>query len=121
MCLGWAGPVGSTGRWNTGFGRLGTGDDQSPLGEVGHRPLRARRLAEGVVWFDFSELCGSPRSQNDYLELADRCHTVLLSDVPQMGPAQHSEARRFTWLVDFFYDLRRKFAISSAVLSPIPL
>jgi len=108
-------PLESTRRLNAVFDQLATGDDQSPLVELGHRPLRARRLAEGVVWFDFSELCGSPRSQNDYLELADRCHTVLLSDVPQMGPAQHSEARRFTWLVDVLYDLRVKLVISAAV------
>jgi cell division protein ZapE len=76
--------------------------------EVGHRPLAARRRVDGIVWFDFSELCGAPRSQNDYLELADRFHTLLLSDVPEMGPAQHSEARRFTWLVDVLYDLRVK-------------
>jgi cell division protein ZapE len=83
--------------------------------EVGHRHLAARRRVNGIVWFDFSELCGSARSQNDYLELADRFHTLLLSDVPEMGPAQHSEARRFTWLVDVLYDLRVKLMISAAV------
>jgi cell division protein ZapE len=39
-----------------------------------------------VVWFDFRELCGGPRSQNDYLELATQFHTMLLSGVPQMSP-----------------------------------
>ena len=89
--------------------------DESTSLEVGHRLLAARRRVNGIVWFDFSELCGSPRSQNDYLELADRFHTLLLSNVPEMGPAQHSEARRFTWLVDVLYDLRVKLMISAAV------
>ena len=43
------------------------------------REIRARRKAGGVVWFDFRTLCGGPRSQNDYLEIATQFHTVLLS------------------------------------------
>ena len=75
---------------------------------------RARRTAGGVVWFDFKTLCGGPRSQNDYLEIAPQFHTVLLSDVPQMPPRLASEARRFTWLVDVLYDRRVKLIMSAA-------
>jgi cell division protein ZapE len=82
---------------------------------IEHRELRARRRAGGVVWFDFKALCGGPRSQNDYLELATQFHTVLLSDVPQMSPRLASEARRFTWLVDVLYDRRVKLILSAAV------
>ena len=60
-------------------------------------------------------MCGGPRSQNDYLELATQFHTVLLSDVPQMPPRLASEARRFTWLVDVLYDRRVKLIVSAAV------
>jgi len=102
-------------RENTPESLLTTQGDESTSLEVGHRHLAARRRVDGLVWFEFSELCGSPRSQNDYLELADRFHTLLLSNVPEMGPAQHSEARRFTWLVDVLYDLRVKLMISAAV------
>ena len=56
------------------------------------RSARGAR-AGGVVWFDFETLCGGPRSQNDYLEIATQFHTVLLSDVPQMPP-RHGLARR---------------------------
>ncbi|MFX4531978.1 AFG1/ZapE family ATPase, partial [Acinetobacter baumannii] len=75
-----------------------------PSLHIEHRVLKARRRAGGVVWFDFATLCGGPRSQNDYLELASRFHTVLLSDVPLMPVRLASEARRFTWLVDVLYD-----------------
>ena len=67
------------------------------------------------MWFDFKVLCGGPRSQNDYLELASRFHTVLLSGVPQMAPRNASEARRFTWLVDVLYDRRVKLILSAEV------
>jgi cell division protein ZapE len=77
--------------------------------------VRAVRRAGGVVWFDFRTLCGGPRSQNDYLELASRFHTVLLSNVPHMPARMASEARRFTWLVDVLYDRHVKLILSAEV------
>ena len=97
------------------FERVTEAKDESPLLRIEHRELRARRRAGGVVWFDFKQLCGGPRSQNDYLELATQFHTLLLSGVPQMSPRLASEARRFTWLVDVLYDRRVKLIVSAEV------
>jgi cell division protein ZapE len=100
---------------NEAFERLAEAKDESPILKIEHREIRARRRAGGVVWFDFRELCGGPRSQNDYLELATQFHTLLLSNVPEMSPRLASEARRFTWLVDVLYDRRVKLILSAAV------
>jgi cell division protein ZapE len=97
------------------FERLAEARDEDPVLHIEQRELQARRRAGGVVWFDFRTLCGGPRSQNDYLELAQQFHTVLLSDVPQMPPRLASEARRFTLLVDVLYDRRVKLIMSAAV------
>jgi cell division protein ZapE len=97
------------------FESLREARDEPPVLNIEHREIRAVRRAGGVVWFDFRTLCGGPRSQNDYLELASRFHTVLLSNVPQMPPRLASEARRFTWLVDVLYDRRVKLILSTAV------
>jgi cell division protein ZapE len=97
------------------FVQLAEARDEEPVMQIEHRSLRALRRAGGVVWFDFRTLCGGPRSQNDYLELAARFHTVLLSNVPQMAPRLASEARRFTWLVDVLYDRRVKLFLSAEV------
>ena len=90
-------------------------DDDDPVLHIEAREIRARRKAGGVVWFDFKTLCGGPRSQNDYLEIATQFHTVFLSDVPHMPVRMASEARRFTWLVDVLYDRRVKLIMSAAV------
>jgi cell division protein ZapE len=97
------------------FDQLAEARDEEPVMRIEHRELRALRRAGGVVWFDFKMLCGGPRSQNDYLEIASRFHTVLLSNVPQMAPRLASEARRFTWLVDVLYDRRVKLILSAEV------
>ena len=85
--------------------------------EVLGRQVDTLRRANGVIWFDFRTLCGGPRSQNDYLEIARGYHTVLLSHIPKMTTHQASEARRFTWLVDVFYDHRVKL-IATADCAP---
>ena len=97
------------------FAQLAEVQDEDPVLHIEAREIRARRKAGGVVWFDFKALCGGPRSQNDYLEIASQFHTVLLSDVPHMPVRMASEARRFTWLVDVLYDRRVKLIMSAAV------
>jgi len=97
------------------FERLAEAHDEDPVLHIEAREIRAIRRAGGVVWFDFRTLCGGPRSQNDYLEIATQFHTVLLSNVPHMPVNMASQARRFTWLVDVLYDRRVKFILSAAV------
>ncbi|VTU29371.1 cell division protein ZapE [Variovorax sp. RA8] len=97
------------------FERLAESADENPVLHIEAREIHARRKAGGVVWFDFKTLCGGPRSQNDYLEIASQFHTVLLSDVPHMPVRMASEARRFTWLIDVFYDRRVKLIMSAEV------
>ncbi|ATE59638.1 cell division protein ZapE [Thauera sinica] len=97
------------------FRRLAGGDGQGGTIEIAERKLPVVRRAPGVIWFDFATLCGGPRSQNDYLEIAREHHSVLLSDVPCMLAGNAAEARRFTWLIDVLYDHRVKLIMSAAV------
>jgi cell division protein ZapE len=97
------------------FEHLAEVRDEDPVLHIEQREITARRRAGGVVWFDFRWLCGGPRSQNDYLEIASRFHTLILAGVPQMAPRMASEARRFTWLIDVLYDRRVKLIMSAEV------
>jgi cell division protein ZapE len=95
------------------YNRLLDTAPMKPVLTVEHRQLKAIALGGSIVWFDFATLCGGPRSQNDYLDLASRFHTVILSDVPRMSARHASEARRFTWLIDVFYDHKIKLIMSA--------
>ena len=95
------------------FAALAEARDEDPRLMIEHREIRALRRAGGVVWFEFRTLCGGPRSQNDYLEIASQFHTVIVSGVPRMGAAMASEARRFVWLVDVLYDRRVNLILSA--------
>ena len=82
--------------------------------EVEGRNLRHIRRADGVVWFDFFELCDGPRSQNDYIELARCFQSLLLSNVPVMDKLQDDQARRFINLIDVLYDHNVNLIVSAA-------
>ena len=84
--------------------------------EINGRYLTCRCLADDVAWFEFPELCGGPRSQNDYIELARIFHAVILSGVPLMDTAMDDQARRFINLVDEFYDRHVKIVIAAQAL-----
>ncbi|MBU1312293.1 MAG: AFG1 family ATPase [Gammaproteobacteria bacterium] len=83
--------------------------------DVANRQIMARHEADGVVWFDFGQLCESARSQYDYMELSRLYHTVLLSGVKPMGRHNDDVARRFIALVDEFYERSVKLIISAEV------
>ena len=83
--------------------------------EIHGRQLKVRRLADGVAWFDFAELCEGPRAAADYIELAREHHTILISRIPQLTYEREDPARRFINLVDEFYDRGVKLLLAAEV------
>lgn len=82
--------------------------------EIENRPVNTVRCADGVVWFDFSEICEGPRGPADYIEIARQYQTVLISKVPVLEESDDDQARRFMTLVDEFYDRNVKLIITAA-------
>jgi cell division protein ZapE len=90
-------------------------EDSRPI-EIMGRKIPVKKLSRGIVWFDFADICGGPRAETDYLEIAQQFHSVFISHVPKMFAEDAAAAQRFKWLVDVFYDRRVKLIISAAVL-----
>ncbi|HET7766271.1 MAG TPA: cell division protein ZapE [Burkholderiales bacterium] len=95
------------------FRRIAEVEEEFQELDVEGRVIPYRHRAGGVVWFEFPVICGWGRSQHDYLDLSKRFHTVIVSGVPRMGLKLAEEARRFTLLVDVFYDNRVKLIVSA--------
>ncbi|GIU03982.1 cell division protein ZapE [Shewanella morhuae] len=85
--------------------------------QIDGRSIIIRQQAQGVLLVDFRALCDGPRSQRDYMELAQQYHTVLVSGVEQMGAFLTGDdiARRFLAMVDEFYERNVKLIISAQV------
>jgi len=82
---------------------------------VEHRKIKTERCAEGVIWFEFKQICETARSHADYIELSRCYHTVMVSNIPQLETKDDSAARRFISLVDEFYERNVKLMITAAV------
>jgi cell division protein ZapE len=80
---------------------------------INNRELDTVMASEGVVYFDFSVLCESARSQGDYMEISQLYNTVLMANVKIMGSGSDDSARRFIALVDEFYERNVKLIMSA--------
>ena len=100
------------------FKRLSAGTIQNDQHiEVQGRHIAVKKISAPAVWFDFKVICGGPRAQADYLEIAHRFSTVFVSDIPYLTENKAAEAQRFIWLVDVLYDNRVKLVASAAATS----
>jgi cell division protein ZapE len=88
--------------------------------DVSGRALRVEREAAGVARFTFDELCARPLGAADYIEIAERFHTVIVERIPQLSPAMREEAARFRTLIDALYEAKVKL-IASAEVEPAEL
>ena len=77
------------------------------------RDIAAVATGTGMAWFEFSELCEGPRSQNDYIELARSYHTIFISNIPRFTETGENAARRFIAAIDEFYDRGVKIVVSA--------
>ncbi len=121
------------------FDMTGVKEDSGEI-TVNHRQIPYRAKTDRIIYFDFYALCSGPRSQRDYMMLADGFQTVLIDQVPQfegeriisvisgveddyqrkgrmLSQLRHldDEARRFIALVDEFYDRNIRLIINAEV------
>ena len=92
-------------------GRVWEGEDIVIEG----RPIKTKRKAMNVVWFDFDNICNIPRSPMDYIEIAQGFSTVIISGVPQIHGTDRNTITYFIYLVDIFYDHHVNLILSAEV------
>ena len=114
------------GRWATtkldeAFRALSNGSDGEPrVLRTQGRDVEVPRAAPGVAMAHFMDWCAKPMGAADFLCIADNFHTVIVAEVPRMGPDSQDKAVRFVTMIDTFYEKKVKF-ICSAATSPANL
>lgn len=88
--------------------------ETQPL-QVHGREIEVVRATKNILWVDFGILCQIPRSQEDYLDIARRFDTVLLSNVVPIAADNDNQITYLINLIDILYDTRVKLVISAAV------
>ena len=95
------------------FSRMAAECEMNHRLEINGRPFHARRRGDGIIWFDFDELCEQPRGSIDYIEIARAFNTVLVSGARRMGDMDADAVRRFITMVDEFYDRNVKLLMTA--------
>ncbi len=70
---------------------------------------------QSIGRFSFAELCHANMGPADYLAIAKRLDTVILTDIPALAAEQRNEAKRFITLIDALYEHRVKLICTAAV------
>ncbi|MDT8319721.1 MAG: cell division protein ZapE [Xanthomonadales bacterium] len=83
--------------------------------DINGRIVHALRRGDGVIWFEFSELCKKPTGSIDFIEIARAFNTVIISGTPRLDDRDANAARRFITLIDEFYDRNVKLLMSAEV------
>lgn len=66
-----------------------------------------------LIGFDFKVLCHEPRSQRDYLSLAEQFPMIFVSNVPEIAANEHNKITYFIQLIDILYDAHVKLVLSA--------
>ncbi|MCO5604279.1 hypothetical protein L7F22_058444 [Adiantum nelumboides] len=88
---------------------------ESTILKSGLRSIEVPRAAGGIAFFNFNDLCGTPKGASDYLAIATSFHTIFLANIPQMTSSHNELARRFITLVDVLYEQKVKLIASASV------
>ena len=81
---------------------------------VQNRLISCVKYGERSVWFKFEEICNTPRSQLDYLEIADRFDTVFISEIPLFSTDDTVRVLLFMHFIDVMYDRGIRLIVSAA-------
>ena len=110
-------PLGAwaTAKLDEAFRAMSGGADGEPrVLRTQGRDVEIPRAAPGVAMAHYLDWCAKPMGAADFLCIAEHFHTVILADIPRMGPNSQDKAARFVTMIDSFYEKKVKFICSAA-------
>ncbi len=110
-------PLGAwaTAKLDEAFRALAAGADGEPrVLRTQGRDVEIPRAAPGVAMAHYLDWCGKPMGAADFICIAENFHTVIMADIPKMGPDSKDKAVRFITMIDEFYEKKVKFICSAA-------
>jgi len=97
------------------FNLLRTQFKENDFVTIQNRDIPYLKSGDRVIWFAFEVLCNLPRSQLDYLEIAEQFDAVFVSNIPCLTTNHTAQAIMFIHFIDVMYDRGINVIISAAV------
>ncbi len=76
------------------------------------RNLEFSDYFEGIIRFDFKQLCDANYGAEDYLKLAENCKFIVIENIPSFSNENSNQQKRFITLIDIFYENKIPLMIS---------
>lgn len=83
--------------------------------QIMDRQIPVVKMSDNIVWFDFAQICHVPRSQRDYLDIAEKYKIIFISGVRSILSVENNIIALFITLIDVLYDAKIKLFISAQV------
>lgn len=97
------------------FLSLATDFEDHGLIRIQNRDIPYVKRAQQAIWFQFDVLCNLPRSQLDYLELAELFSHIFVSAIPRLTAHHTLQTIMFIHFIDVMYDRGINVVISAEV------
>ena len=85
----------------------------SKIINVKGRDFKIENFYEGVVRFNFNELCSQNLGAEDYLEIIKNCKFITIDHIPQFNDINSNQQHRFITLIDVIYDKNIPLAVTA--------
>ena len=77
------------------------------------RDFIIRNYYDGIVRFNFNELCDQNLGAEDYLEIIKNCKFIVIDQIPQFNDTNSNQQQRFITLLDVIYDKNIPIAVTA--------
>ena len=77
------------------------------------RDFKIENFYEGIVRFNFNDLCDQNLGAEDYLEIIKNCKFIVIDQIPQFNDTNSNQQQRFITLLDVIYDKNISIAVTS--------
>ena len=100
---------------NKFFRKITKNKKQSSMNiNVKGRDFEIENFYEGIVRFNFYQLCNENLGAEDYLEIIKNCKFMVIDQVPQFNDTNSNQQQRFITLMDVIYDKNISLAVTAA-------
>jgi len=77
------------------------------------RKFEINNFYEGIIRFNFKELCDQNLGAEDYLEIAKISKYIVIENIPQFNDINSNQQQRFITLIDVIYDKNIPMAVTA--------
>jgi len=83
--------------------------------EIKGRKIEIKNFYDGVIKFNFDELCNKNLGSEDYIKITNICNFLLIENLPNFDENNSNQQQRFITLIDILYEKKIPLMITSHI------